>query len=124
MEIFKWLNNSALVSAYVIQDFRQSDSAFYLNLKISFKDNSELHLREYSDAIHRKYAFHWQTQSGELITRWDNAPHFQELATYPHHKHLASGHVVESTDISIDEVMTFIELQIWSTWTIFSIIIH
>lgn len=34
-----------------------------------------------------KYSFHWQTESGQLIKRWDNAPHHPEIATYSHHLH-------------------------------------
>ena len=111
MDIFKWLDNASLVDSYIINDFRKSESAFYLNIKVNFVDNSELHIREYVDSNHRKYAFHWQNQLGDLITRWDNAPHFQELATFPHHKHLASGQVIESADVSIEEVMEFIQYQ-------------
>jgi hypothetical protein len=112
MDIFKWLDDASLIDSYSINDFRKSESAFYLNVKIIFTDNSELHAREYIDADHRKYSFHWQTLIGTLIARWDNAPHFQGLVTFPHHKHLASGQVVESHDISFDEVLTLVQYQI------------
>ncbi len=112
MEIFKWLDNISLVSTYDILDFRRSEKAFYLNLKIIFVDNSLLQVREYVDPNHRKYSFHWQTPAGELLSRWDNAPHFPELLTFPHHHHLASGEAIESHNISFDEVMTVIQQQL------------
>jgi hypothetical protein len=112
MDIFKWLDDTSFVSSYIINDFRKSETAFYLNLKINFINNSELHVREYVDADHRKYSFHWQSSSGELITSSDNAPHYFELLTFPHHKHLASGIVSESHDIFFDEVVGFIKFQI------------
>ena len=34
-----------------------------------------------------KYRFHWQTETGKLIKRWDNAPHHPEIATFPDHLH-------------------------------------
>jgi hypothetical protein len=34
-----------------------------------------------------KYSYHWQTQKGKLIKRWDNAPHHPEIETAPHHLH-------------------------------------
>ena len=34
-----------------------------------------------------KYSYHWQTERGKLIKRWDNAPHHPEIATSPHHFH-------------------------------------
>ena len=111
MDIFKWLDDASLVVSYQINDFRKSDTAFYLSLKINFVDTTTLSVREYVDDSHRKYAFHWQTATGDLIMRWDNAPHFPNLTTFPHHKHLASGNVVDSHDISFQEVMQFIASQ-------------
>ena len=111
MDIFKWLDDASLVVSYKINDFRKSDTAFYLNLQIIFIDTTILSVREYVDESHRKYAFHWQTATGDLIVRWDNAPHFPNLTTFPHHKHLASGSVVDSHDVSFQEVMQFIASQ-------------
>lgn len=112
MEIFKWLEDSSFVKSHSINDFRKSETVFYLNIRIHFVNNSELHVREYTDADHRKYSFHWQSLNGDLIIRWDNAPHFPDLITFPHHKHLASGEVRESYDISLEEILSFIQNQI------------
>ena len=112
MEIFRWLDNSSFVKSYYINDFRKSEIVFYLNIKIHFVNDSELHAREYVDSDHRKYAFHWQSSNGDLIIRWDNAPHFPDLLTFPHHKHLASGEVTESYDISLEAILEFIQNQI------------
>jgi len=35
-----------------------------------------------------KYRYHWQTGSGKLIKRWDNAPHHPEIDTFPDHLQL------------------------------------
>jgi hypothetical protein len=34
-----------------------------------------------------KYSFHWQDVAGNLICRWDNAPHHPELDNFPYHAH-------------------------------------
>ena len=34
-----------------------------------------------------KYRHHWQDQHGRLIKRWDNAPHYRAIDTFPHHLH-------------------------------------
>jgi hypothetical protein len=34
-----------------------------------------------------KYRHHWQDSNGQLIKRWDNAPHHPEVNTFPHHLH-------------------------------------
>jgi len=41
------------------------------------------------------YSFHWQTGEGQLIKRWDNAPHFPNLPGFPHHIHDGRGDVVK-----------------------------
>lgn len=69
MEIFRWLDNSSFVKSYYINDFRKSETAFYLNIRIHFVNDSELHVREYVDSDHRKYAFYWQSSNGDLIIR-------------------------------------------------------
>ena len=34
-----------------------------------------------------KYRHHWQSRTGQLIKRWDNAPHHPSVETFPHHLH-------------------------------------
>jgi hypothetical protein len=43
-----------------------------------------------------KYRYHWQTGSGKLIKRWDNAPHYPEIDTFPDHLHDGSEENVKS----------------------------
>jgi hypothetical protein len=38
----------------------------------------------------RKYKYQFRGASDEIIFRYDNAPHHQEVATYPHHIHIKS----------------------------------
>ncbi|WP_031526595.1 toxin-antitoxin system TumE family protein [Dyadobacter crusticola] len=109
MEIFKWLDNPSLVSSYIVNDFRQTDESFYLNIEAHFVDQSILYIREFTEVSRRKYAFRWQKKSGNLIMRWDNAPHFPNLQTFPHHKHLSTGEAEPSHDISLSDVLREIE---------------
>jgi hypothetical protein len=37
------------------------------------------------------YVYHYQSQFGELIFRYDNTPHHNDLDTFPHHRHTAGG---------------------------------
>ncbi|SKB44292.1 toxin-antitoxin system TumE family protein [Dyadobacter psychrophilus] len=112
MEIFKWLDDEKFVFSYTINDFREFPESYYLNLEIRFNKNTVLYVREYVEASRRKYAFHWQQENGELLVRWDNAPHFPNLPTFPHHKHRADGTVQESTDISLDDVFEYIKKEL------------
>lgn len=38
-----------------------------------------------------RYAYHYQEESGGLIFRYDNAPHYPNIPTYPHHKHAGAA---------------------------------
>lgn len=51
-----------------------------------------------------KYRYHLMNESDELVFRYDNAPHFPNLKTFPNHKHLPDG-VVESEEPTLPEVL-------------------
>jgi hypothetical protein len=62
------------------------------------------HLLEVNEAIvieadqikHLDYRYHIQDQQNNLIFRYDNTPHFPDLKSFPHHKHLKNK--VEDSD--------------------------
>ena len=62
------------------------------------------HLLEVNEAIvieadqvkHLGYRYHFQDQQNNLIFRYDNTPHFPDLKSFPHHKHLKNK--VEDSD--------------------------
>jgi hypothetical protein len=35
-----------------------------------------------------RYGYHFQDGTGRLIFRYDDAPHYPEISTYPHHRHV------------------------------------
>lgn len=58
----------------------RSDDLGYLRATLTFSDHSELHVREYvrvrGDRIERlAFAYHYQSRSGDLRFRYDNAVH-------------------------------------------------
>ena len=60
----------------------------------------------------KQFSFHWQRDS-ECVVRWDNAPHHQEVATFPHHKH--SGKVEQISDsepMTLKKTLTFISSKL------------
>ena len=56
-------------------------------------DESELHVFEYINSSLNKisYAYHLQDRNGNLVFRYDNEPHYPELASFPHHKHVSDS---------------------------------
>ena len=85
--------------------------SFRFKAQIVFIDNSILHIKEYIfENQERKYAYHWTNSSGDIICRWDNANHWIDILTFPHHKHIGNK-VVESTEISLEDVLDNIIMQ-------------
>lgn len=50
------------------------------------------------------YRYHFQDQHNWLIFRYDSTPHFPNLPTFPHHKHLPND-VISSQKPKIIEVL-------------------
>lgn len=108
MEILKWLEASPVVRAYHVLDFRAFESGWYYKIKVEFEDGSALHAREYFSEAERNYAYHWQDTQHRLRIRWDNAPHHEQVATYPHHKHVGDE-VLPSKEIAFKDVLKHVE---------------
>jgi len=80
--------------------------------EITFTNDSKLFIKEYVfENKERKYAYHWADASGNLISRWDNANHWPDISTSPHHKH-TGNQVLESTETSVADVLNRISEQI------------
>ena len=61
---------------------------------IQFWDDSLLYFREELverniTTVRTDYVYHYQSAGGALLFRYDRSPHYPELATFPHHKHVA-----------------------------------
>ena len=97
-----------LIHTYDVVQYESVGLHTRLKLTIVFTNGTVLHVRDILlDGQQRKYALHWQDAAGRLIARWDNAAHWPQVATYPHHKHLGeTAHVVASEATTLDEVLT------------------
>jgi len=113
--IEEWLLQSASVDAYQLIRKKTIQSSGKIRLKVVFTNGDVMELFEYvtvenNDIRLEKYSFHWQTATGELKSRWDNAPHHPELPNAPHHKHNSDLSIVgigEKMDVFY--VLNFIE---------------
>ena len=115
MKYAHWLNTHPLVSQYdVLRDTQEEDTIF-IKLRITLIDGSVIHTKEYTDIDTRKYAPHWQGADEIRLVRWDNAFHFPNLISFPHHRHDYRDDpetVTNSLDISLVEVLTYIQCQL------------
>jgi len=86
--------------------------------RLKFHDGSLLDFDEViifrnQQIVKLRYAYHYQNESGEVIFRYDNTPHYPNIFTYPHHKHV--GSVVESAQIpDLSEILREIEHLIFN----------
>jgi len=53
---------------------------------------------------HLGYRYHFQDDSNNLVFRYDDTPHFPELETSPHHKHII-GNVLPARKPSVQEII-------------------
>ncbi len=103
-----------ILSYHVLRrDVTPSDGK--LRVKATLRDGSTAELFEYvvetgGQIITAKYSFHWQNPQGNLVYRWDNAPHHKELENAPHHLHLADGSV-RAMDSAIDMLKVIEEIE-------------
>jgi hypothetical protein len=99
------LRRSPLVKDLTVIEVVEEESVQFLRARAELIDGSLLHVRELFFPDHSKYSYHWQTQTGKLLLRWDNAPHHPEVSTHPDHKH-ERDQVVPSMRVSAEEVLT------------------
>jgi hypothetical protein len=93
------------IKSYQVKRFRQSGLRYELVLHITFTDDSRLVARDYRFREGTgKYSYHYQNSAGDLIFRYDNAPHFRKLENFPHHKH-SSDTVTPSRVINLEKVI-------------------
>ena len=101
---------ASIVRFFNITYDKRSAYIGFIRGSIYFLDGSLLHLREFVDVEHGieryMYAYHYQRLDGVLVFRYDNAPHFPNLPTFPQHKHEGSeSHVVSAGLIDLEAVL-------------------
>ena len=85
----------------------------FIRADVYFIDNSLLHFRElFIDLrkLHKKtYSYHYQHKDGSIVFRYDNAPHYPDLPSAPHHKHVGDRDVIPSDAPDFFSVLKEIE---------------
>jgi hypothetical protein len=96
--------------------------AYYFTLPLraecGLQDDSLLEMFEFfeiqSDKVEViKYSFHWQSDDGKFIKRWDNAAHHPEIETYPHHLHEgAEDFVLPYQPVKFEEILQIVTVNL------------
>ena len=73
----------------------------------SLVELTERLIEERGELSTTKYRYHWQTKSGKVIRRWDNAPHHPEVDTFPDHLHEgAEDNVIKFRKVGVLDILT------------------
>ena len=105
---------SEIIIKYDIVKFEVVGTSYNLVCQIELKDQTELFVRDYLflDGT-RTYSFHWQDTQNKCILRWGNAPHHQNVNTFPYHKHIGNEEIIqESKPMSLGTVLEFISKKL------------
>ncbi|MFH1774431.1 MAG: DUF6516 family protein [Methanobacteriota archaeon] len=95
--------------------FKFERNTAFIRGTLIFVDGSILRFMEFIDMLNKlhRYRFQWMDSKNYLIRRWDNAPHHKEISSFPHHTHIqGKSNPVASRDITLEEVLDFIEGEI------------
>ena len=106
--------SASIVHSSSITYDKRSTHIGFIRGDIYFLDGSLLHLPEFVNVQHDieryMYAYHYQRPDGTLVFRYDNAPHFPDLPTFPHHKHEGrESDVVAATQPDLQAILTEIQ---------------
>jgi len=93
------------IKFFHISLYDQEGEMLRFKAELTFTNDSKLFIKEYVfENKERKYSYHWTDTAVNLICRWDNANHWLDISTSPHHKHTGSN-VFESTETSVGDVL-------------------
>lgn len=105
------LQSSSICSNTRIEEIQEfSTEQFLIKLRTSLNKVLKLQIRIYKNYLHIDYSYQVYEQSP--VMRWDNAEHFPDITTYPHHFHTQDGDVVESPLTGKPEMDVYLVLNI------------
>ena len=111
-EIEHDINSFPFVHTYTLSKDKRSLHIGLIEGSIKFMDNSTLHFMEFVDVsknVERfKYSYHYEDGKNAMVFRYDMAPHFRDIETYPHHKH-EKEKVIPSNKSSLKEILHEVE---------------
>jgi len=104
-----------LTRGSVIYKEEREANFIFLRGEVKFADGSQLHFREFvqlkqgQSPNRYKYAYHYQRADETIILRYDNARHYLDLSTAPHHKHIGENDVIAADAPDLQFVLKEIE---------------
>ncbi|MBI4645296.1 MAG: hypothetical protein HY738_01565 [Bacteroidia bacterium] len=110
--IIQSLKNSGLFTSIDIIELIDEETVKFVKIEAKVIDGSIFYISELNSLGKEKYSYHWQKKDGKLIMRWDNKPHWKNIATFPHHKHIESS-TLPSHRITVAEIIEIIRNHLY-----------
>ena len=110
MEILDTLEKfSEIIVSVDTIEFLEDERITKAKAKVTLQNYSVLWIREVSFEDQTiSYSYYWLRSDNSLIIGWDNAPHHQEIETFPHHEHIGKN-AESSQETSLSQVLTYIQ---------------
>ncbi|MBI4691198.1 MAG: hypothetical protein HY754_13185 [Nitrospirae bacterium] len=109
------INSFTIVASYNLSMDRKISDIAFISGKIEFRNGSILDFKEFVESTEDrtekyKYAYNYRISSNNIF-RYDNAPDpaAKGIKTFPQHKHLGNGTIVESPMRELRDVLEEIE---------------
>jgi len=110
LRILEALRKSEIVKEIVSVSFDGIGNYYRLKIRVRLRNDWLMDLWEHKTPELRRYSYH--VFSGrKLIVRWDNAPHFKNMSTFPDHKHI-NKRVEESKEMTVESVLNELKKMI------------
>ncbi len=104
--------HSRIITSWHVQMLDVELHRYRLVLEIEFLSGLRLFVKDYLfEDGRRKYSYHCQDSAGNLVFRYDNAPHWVGISTFPHHKHLPDS-VIASSPMTLEKVCAEIAILV------------
>lgn len=106
-ETEKTLQRFPNIRSYTVHKKKYNARQGFIAGSIIFDDGCRLDFAEVRDIGIKektKYRYQYMDRENNLLFRYDNAPHHQNIRTFPHHKH-TSDEVREHFEPTLDEVL-------------------
>jgi hypothetical protein len=81
-----------------------------LRLIMYLVDGSNLRVAEqWAGSRLKRYSYYWLAMDNTLLIGWDNAPHHQNVTTFPHHKHVGQQtNLQPSQETCLEDVLSVV----------------
>lgn len=107
--IIAYLVESPIVEEVEVLELIEEPEIQLLYARVTLTNKTLLYIREVLTKSEDKYSYHWQDASGNLIRRWDNAPHWQKQVGSLHHIHIGKAELVQPSEkATVEDVIEVI----------------